>query len=123
MTFVPSKIGQIVVPLAPRAIAGLDAQAIADVVAPVIIEAAAQAGGAPIGAPEILREDDLRSRDLTDELRNNIDRHPGRLWLVAEMIPIDEAADYARDRADNTEPALEIVAPPVHLPRGRRGRG
>lgn len=118
MTFVPDRTGQIIVPIAPRSIAGLDADEIALAVAPAIIEAAYAAGGAPIGEPELLREDELRARTDDPDLIATVDRHPDRLWLVAEMVPADQAEKVARSRPGGN--VLEIVAPPVRHPRPRR---
>ena len=117
--FTPAKVGQIVVPISPAAISGLDAQSIASAVAPEIIRAAEAAGGSPIGAPELLREDELRSRTDDPAILRNIDDHPGRLWVVADMIPIAQASAIARERG--TSQALEVVAPPV-LRRSRHRR-
>jgi hypothetical protein len=119
VTFTPSKTGQVIVPISPRAISGLDAQEIATAVSPAIIEAAYAAGGAPVGAPELLREDELRARTDDPVLIETIDAHPDLLWIIADMVPADQADDVVRGRTD--EPALEIVAPPVRFPR-RRGR-
>lgn len=121
-TFQPDRTGQIIVPVNPRAIRGLDAQAIADEISPIIIAAAAKVGGAPIGAPELLREDELRRRTDDVDLVANIDRHPDRLWIVAAMVPADQADEVARRRPGGQTP-IEVVAPPVRLPQGRRGRG
>lgn len=115
MTFTPDRTGQIVVPLAPRAIEGLAPDEIAMAIAPTIIQAAHAVGGAPIGDPEILREDELRSRTDDPEILGNVDRHPDRLWLVAEMVPADQADEVARSRPGGN--VIEVVAPPVRLPR------
>jgi len=119
VTFTPTRTGQIVVPLAPRAIEGLTPDEIAMAIAPTIIEAARAAGGAPIGEPELLREDELRSRTADPEILANVDRHPDRLWLLAEMVPADQADKVARSRPGGN--VVEVVAPPIRLPR-RRGR-
>ncbi len=119
MTFTPDRTGQIVVPLAPRAIEGLTPDEIAMEIAPTIIAAARAAGGAPIGEPELLREDELRARTDNPEILDNVGRHPDRLWLLAEMVPADQAEEVARSRPGGN--VIEVVAPPVRRPR-RRGR-
>lgn len=116
-TFTPDRIGQIIVPIAPRSIEGLDAASIAHKIAPAIIEAAYAVGGAPIGDPELLREDELRARTDDPDLIANVDAHPDRLWIVAEMVPADQAAAVARSRPGGS--TIEIVAPPLRRPRRR----
>lgn len=117
-SFTPGRTGQIVVPIAPRSIQGLTADEIATEVAPAIVDAAAAVGGAPVGEPELLREDEVRARTDDPNVIANLDRHPDRLWLVADMVPAEQAAEVARNRPGGS--ALEVVAPPLRRRPPRR---
>jgi hypothetical protein len=116
----PTRTGQVITPIHPRALNGLTPDEIVDRVAPVIIDAARRQGGHPSGTPELLTEAELRARIDDPRLARAIDAMPGKLWVIVDMVPAAEAAAIAAEA--NPGAALEVVAPPVRLPRHRRPR-
>lgn len=112
----PAKIGRVALPIEPRLLEDKGPDEILAAMVPTMVNEARRYGGEPCRPVRLLSEGEYAR--LGADAAAAVRAQPGRVWIVATMVPIGDA--IARKAGADYDQAQAVLGPTVR--RGPDGR-